>query len=347
MDAISIVEAAYDLELDTKGWLSRLLECAAPRLDRGLGLSAWEFDVRTGINHESRVWLKVDDGLREAWLRMAQAEGGNLSLRVHARGGNFGTATQNLGLSEDEARVFPPAVAVLHPHGVQDVLAVSARDPSGRGFVLAAPMPDVARPTGRERRPWARIAAHIEAGGRLRRAIASGALSDGPGATMAIASDLADGAEAVLSPEGTVEHAEAPAKGRQARAELRRAAKAIDRARSVARSDEDEALDLWQGLVAGRWSLVERFDHDGRRFFVARRNEPEVRDPRALTMRERQVLAYAAMGHRLKLIGYSLGLSIAAVSGHRTRAMRKLGLHSPADIAALFSGTAPVDDERD
>jgi hypothetical protein len=55
-----------------------------------------------------------------------------------------------------------------------------------------------------------------------------------------------------------------------------RAAKAIDRARSRARSNEDEALELWQGLVAGRWSLVEQFDSDGRRFLVARKNDPVV-----------------------------------------------------------------------
>jgi DNA-binding CsgD family transcriptional regulator len=341
LDAISIVEAAYDLELDTKGWLSRLLECAAPRLDRGLGMSAWEFDLQTGIDHSSRVWRGVDEGLRESWMKMARAEGGTISRRVHARGGNFRTATQNLGLTEDEARVFPPAVALFHPHGVRDVLAVSARDPGGRGVVLAAPMPDLVRPTGRERRPWARIAAHIEAGARLRWAISAGGLGDSAAAgTPGAGSDMASGAEAVLSPDGAIAHAVSSAKGVQARAELRRAARAIDRARSVARSDEDEALDLWQGLVAGRWSLVERFDHDGRRFFVARRNDPDVRDPRALTSRERQVLAYSAMGHRLKLIAYTLGLSIAAVSGHRTRAMRKLGLRSPADIVALFSGSS-------
>jgi DNA-binding CsgD family transcriptional regulator len=164
----------------------------------------------------------------------------------------------------------------------------------------------------------------------LRWSIAGGALGD-----------LADGADAVLSPSGAVDHAEPIAQSSEARTQLRRAARAIDRARSVARPHEDEALDLWQGLVAGRWSLVERFDHDGRRFLVARRNDPKVRDPRALTMRERQVLAYAAMGHRLKLIAYSLGLSMAAVSGHRKNAMRKLGLRSAADVAAFFAAPPP------
>jgi FixJ family two-component response regulator len=88
------------------------------------------------------------------------------------------------------------------------------------------------------------------------------------------------------------------------------------------RSNENEPLDLWQGLVAGRWSLVEQFDSDGRRFMVARRNDPQVTDPRALNMRERQVLAYVAIGHPAKLIGYALGVSPSSVSMTRRTAMR-------------------------
>jgi FixJ family two-component response regulator len=49
-------------------------------------------------------------------------------------------------------------------------------------------------------------------------------------------------------------------------------------------------------------------------------------DPRALTPRERQVLAYAAMAHPLKLIAYSLGVSLSSSAGlgaHRLQANRK------------------------
>jgi DNA-binding CsgD family transcriptional regulator len=115
----------------------------------------------------------------------------------------------------------------------------------------------------------------------------------------------------------------------------------IDRARSTARGNEDEALNLWQGLVAGRWSLIEQFDSDGRRFIVARRNDPHVTDPRALGLRERQVLSYVAMGHPAKLIAYSLGVSPSSVSTTRRTAMRKLGLKTTADIVRLFASAAP------
>jgi DNA-binding CsgD family transcriptional regulator len=138
----------------------------------------------------------------------------------------------------------------------------------------------------------------------------------------------------VLPPSGSIAHAEVRAQGQDARESLRRAAKAIDRARSKA-SSNDEALDLWQGLVAGRWSLVDRFDTDGRRYPVAHKNDPQVTDPRALSLRERQVLAYVAMGYSLKLIAYSLGVSPSSVTVKRQSAMRKLGLQTHADVVRL------------
>ena len=96
---------------------------------------------------------------------------------------------------------------------------------------------------------------------------------------------------------------------------------------------------LWKGLIAGRWSLIERFDRGGRRYLVAHRNEPQARDPRALTPRERQVLAYTAAGDSLKITAYTLGLSTSSIFRHRKEAMRKLGIQSHADILKFFTST--------
>ena len=58
----------------------------------------------------------------------------------------------------------------------------------------------------------------------------------------------------------------------------------MERARTKKeRSDPDRALDLWRALVAGEWSLVEKWESDGRRYLAAYRNAPDVHDPRALT----------------------------------------------------------------
>jgi DNA-binding NarL/FixJ family response regulator len=279
-DVVSIVEAAYELDLGTREWLSLLLERSAPRLDRGLGLIGTLWHIGRGSVEPSMVTRGMADAHR------------------------------------DEAHFYPL--------GIRDCQNMSFPDPSGLLVLIAAPMPDTRWPSRREAATWTRIAAHIAAGARLR------AVADANTPSM-------EEADAVLSPSGALEHARPPAQSREAREALRRAARAIDRARTKSRSDEDAALDAWQGLVAGRWSLVDRFDSDGRRYLVARRNDPDVPDPRALTRRERQVLAYAALGHPLKLVAYSLGLSVSTIALHRARAMRKLGLRSQAEVVRLFT----------
>jgi DNA-binding CsgD family transcriptional regulator len=257
--------------------------------------------------------------------------------RVNTPAAPIATGAQNLGLTEKQALAFPPYVEFLHPLGVRDVCGVLALDPDGQGVGIAAPTPDLRRPSKKEVAAWSRIAAHLTAGARLRRALTE---LDAKGRDKA-RSGL-DGAEAILSPSGVVQHAEVPAKSAAARDSLRVAAKGIDRARGKARSRESEALDLWQGLVSGRWSLVDQFDSDGKRFVVAHKNDPAVNDPRALSIGERQVLAYTAMGRPLKLIAYALGLSEGTVSLRRSKAMRKLGLRTLADVARLFAGPPPT-----
>jgi DNA-binding CsgD family transcriptional regulator len=325
-DAISIVEAAYDCESDARTWLERLLEQAAPKLDRGFGVGVSIYEPGAAPERMPFASRYIGEKLSASIMRMSLEHPEDFQ-RANSAPIVMGTVTETLQITADDARRFLPFVECLHPFGIQDVVGVIARDPSGYAVVFNSPSPDLRRPAQRERSAWGRIASHISAGARLR--IAFGQLT---------ASGLGEGADAVLSPSGSMVHGEGDAQSPDARDTLRRAAKTIDRARSKARSNEDEALNLWQGLVAGRWSLIEQFDSDGRRFMVARRNDPQVADPRALGLRERQVLAYVAMGHPAKLIAYALGVSPSSVSTSRSTAMRKLGLKTTADIVRLFAG---------
>jgi DNA-binding CsgD family transcriptional regulator len=70
---------------------------------------------------------------------------------------------------------------------------------------------------------------------------------------------------------------------------------------------------------------VEHFERDGRRYYLAHRNDPEIAPDRALTQREQQVLGYAELGHSNKLISYQLDISSSTVSSLLTSARRKLG----------------------
>jgi len=126
-------------------------------------------------------------------------------------------------------------------------------------------------------------------------------------------------------PDGRLEHAEEAAQADPCRAALRRAVLALDRARGpLRRRDPERAMALWQAMVAGRWSLLDHFDSDGRRFVVAHRNDAGVPDMRGLSWRERQVAAHAALGHSNKVIAYELGLSASSVSEHLASARAKL-----------------------
>jgi DNA-binding NarL/FixJ family response regulator len=156
------------------------------------------------------------------------------------------------------------------------------------------------------------VAIHVAQAARLRRRLA------------------ASPAEAILSPDGHLEHAETSTPAPHLRQYLTQAVQLRERARGPLRHREpDEALELWRGLVQGRWSLVDHIDSDGRRFILARRNEPEVPGLReSLTQREQQVIARAALGESNKLIGYQLGLSASTVAFHLSSASRKLGVET-------------------
>ena len=153
---------------------------------------------------------------------------------------------------------------------------------------------------------WARVAIDLLAALRLRRRLE---------ATSARASDdLLRRSEAVLTPGGHLEHAEGAARDESNRDALRTAARSVDRARgSLRRRDPEAALDLWQGLVSGRWSLIDHFDTDGRRLLLARENQPGGPAIAPLSLRERNVLALRAQGRSVKIIAYELGLGVSAV----------------------------------
>ena len=205
---------------------------------------------------------------------------------------------------------------------ITDALGVTGSLGPGRSAVLLAARIDRATMTAPARRRWRQAMAHVCAGLRLRRSLKAGA----------------DRTEAVLDAEGRVHDATGDARPGSAREALRDAVQRIERARSArGRSDPDAALASWQGLVDGRWSLVDRFESDGRRFVVALENEPEVPDPRGLSRRECQVAERVGLGLATKEIAYELGVSLSAVSMAAATAWRKLGLGSRTELAAFFA----------
>ena len=324
-DWISVVEAAYRLEGSGERWNQGVLEACAPLLDLGEGLVGCEFR-RSGQGYIIEcVATRGVRGAERAVRRILGFQGARIGADLLFRSGvDFSSVSEAMGERADVGEaVFRGATRGRYADGWGGI----AHTGDGRALVVGTGLLERQRPDAATCSRWSRAASHLGAGLRLLRTLerACGGARD----------------EAVLDSGGTVHHACGPARAQCARDALRDAVRRIDRARTRAgRADADTALASWEALVCGRWSLVDRFDADGRRYLVARRNDPAVSDPRGLSRCEAQAAEFLSLGHSEKQIGYALGISSAAVSRSIRSAVRKLGLRSRAELASLFAGRA-------
>lgn len=320
-DWVGLVERAYRLEGDDDAWLAQLLEHAAALSRRGFWptIGTYQYTSRT-------LCLERTATLGPAHAREILRASMAVETPTVRRFFRSGPAVSSL--SEALYTHEPGLAAVvqqLTAGAVTDKLAVKGLTGHGRAVIICWLFSDCIEPTAQERHRWQCVASHLGAGLRLR------------GLAETLRCDLQP-VEAVLDCSGVVREARAGAQRSSARIALRDAVRRIDRLRTRrGRSDPDRALSAWQGLVCGRWSLVDHFDADGRRFVLAIRNDPAHPDPRGLTPRERQVAEFLGQGLSCKAIGYTLGISPSAVTNCTSRAARKLGLSSLAELAAFFA----------
>lgn len=325
-DWIKAVEAGYRLGGSDEDWLDSLLACVSPLIDHGVPPIAW-------IHRHSPTTYRIVDfagsvgPLFRSWIRFAHSFGDPRLLDlVYRSGRTLGTACEDVfPVLPGEHTKFRSVTAGR----VSDLLQAGGHTGTGVSVAFAAYSKSRIKLRPGESKRWRQLGAHLGAGLRLREL----------GRTLS--TDEPD-VEAVLDPDGHLQDARGKGDKSDARAALRMAVRRMDRARRAAsRFATDDALDSWEALVAGRWSLVEHFDTDGRRFVVAVHNDPIHCDPRGLTLRERQVAEYVGMGHSTGQIAYTLGISASSVTDCSARAQRKLGLSSRPELAAFFAETGP------
>ncbi|MDH3655325.1 MAG: helix-turn-helix transcriptional regulator [Myxococcales bacterium] len=322
---IDLTEAAYDLEQSDQEWLPTLLRRGLPILDNGLGVAAYEYARPPDAEGVELRDVHVASGPKdfaERHLRALSTTDPEL-LRRQLRPGAATTGSEYC--KDDPAQL---AHYISHVDYCKDVLFLTAVDPRGVGVAVVAPLPEVTKLSRQDAQRWQMLAAHVEAGHRLRQAISRGDADQESG------NALPCDAEAVFDANGfRVTEAVGPAKDRTTAKRLRDAAVEVDRARGKMRNtDPDNALEIWKALVRGRWSMVDWFDTDGRRFVLAIPNSPNVTDPRGLSERESQVVTSAALGHSNKMIAYRLGLSSSRVSTLLRSSMRKLGFRTRSQL---------------
>ncbi len=281
----------------------------------------WHFEEDGGLVFDSIHSAKVigKHAAVETWLGARQKIPPQLLARLFGRTG-AGTAMMHASPELDMVRLNA-AWKELWREPIVDSVGVVAADPGGRGACASIGLPERRALTERQIALLERVAVHLSAGRRLRQKENS---------------QLLDSAEAVLAPNGKILHACGTAKNK--RESLLGGRERRNEAIKL-RRDPEKALAIWRGLVAGRWSLVDHFDTDGKRFLLAIKNTPKV-DARAdLSPRERRVCALVAMGHRDKEIAYTLGLSLGSVTAALHRARTKLKVTSRTELAAVWRAT--------
>lgn len=318
-----MVEASYNLEGNDSQWLKGLLGHVSKILNRGSEPVGWTF-------HCTPTTFKLG----------SFSEGTSKALTYAARMSHALSTEKSLDLTYRTGVVIATASELVFPRlpdmhkmffnllkgRMEDLLVINCQSGMGSGVSIGMLLKQTSQVTVHERRRWPQAAAHIGAAVRLRGKIAQLSSIDSPEV------------EAILDSGGTLHHARSPAKDQDVRENLRAIVRRIERTRThTGRADPDEALSNWEGLVNGRWSIVDRFDTDGRRFIVAIKNDPAHPDLRGLTPRERQVAEYVGLGCASKEIAYTLGLSETAITNCTARVQSKLGIHSRAELVAFFA----------
>lgn len=343
-DPISLLEEVYRPAVDASQWLRRhALQIVHPIDQDGFGAVSYfvrddgyaptsvSYQARDNDIGESAALASLSAGV--ATLSPAQLERVRLVMQQPGAHGfieTFGEITADAREPLAHASTIADSPAIVIPTGEHVVAIVATLTRRVAAFSRA------------DRKLWERLSIHLGAACRL----------SGRGAT-----PEADDVEAVIQTNGRIVDARGPATSARVRTLLCNGVRGIERGRTKrGRADPDAALDLWRGLYAGRWSLVEHVDTDGRRLVLARRNDPDRRARFALTRRQRQVLFYASVGWSYKQIAYALGLaSEGSVSIHLSKSLRKIGLSTRADLirvtsqwaAAVAGASAPSPSERE
>lgn len=302
-----VTRAAYTFSAQVGAWADGVHDALGPHVDQGQGtlVAVVEFPER-GLRIRHLASRAGVSRMHHAVVRLSAFLAPEKLRESFFNGRILGSSSGHYSDAD-----FSRLQARARGGRTRDAAGWCVNDVVDHGFMIVAPSQQLLRfpeqPTSLVRR----VAAHIATGLRLQRVLASAALDD-------------PSVEAILDDEGRPQHTAGMARMRGAVDRLRAAV--LARAQT---SDAELAVDpAWDAVLAGRWSLVDRFDTDGRRYVVAYRNPPGVLDPRRLTPREEGVTALAAIGHSNKEIASQLGVTPSTVATLLAAALGKLGLPS-------------------
>jgi DNA-binding NarL/FixJ family response regulator len=313
--AAEMVTLAYDLSFDFPSWFVEAVSTFRTHLDDGFGI----YGAIARREPPKLLYLHLDGA--HPLNRVLCALGPSVGMyRRLPHGFSAGTASEVLGQTVN-ARAVAPFLSVLR---APDSCGLSGPDGAGLVLAFAAPRGKVAGPRLSEQRLAQSVLPHFAAALRLRRSL-SGLAFD------------TESAEAVFDSHGRCTNAQGMAEPNSMRKLLSEAILERERARAHPADDDEQPRDA---LLAGRWSLVDRYDSDGRRFIVGYRNPPGVLDPRRLSPRERDVASRIARGMSQTAVAAELGVSASTVASVATGVVKKLGLRSTRELPLFWRDTS-------
>lgn len=303
-----VTRAAYSFSKDLVTWAAGVHEALGPVLDTGLGtlVCVVEFPEQKGIRIRHVASRAGATRVHQAVLRLSAFLAADKLRESFFNGRVLGSSSghyEDGDFSRMQARASRSGRA-------RDAAGWCVNDTVDHGFMVVSPSRDMLCLPEQPPPVVRRLGLHIATGLRLQRVLGSAAFED-------------PAVEAILDTDGRAQHSVGMARMSGALEQLRQSV--LERART---KEPDIAADPASAVLAGRWSLVDRFDSDGRRFVVAYRNPPGVLDPRRLTPREEGVTALAAMGRSNKEIASQLGVTQSTVATLLASALNKLGLSS-------------------
>ncbi len=324
-DYVSIVEACYRPDDSDQSWLQGVLEAARPLLDLGGGIALSL--VQEGTQGR-RVVLsqgagRLTDMVRLSWPLIEQTDAESYQKLFYPR--KLVVAASALAPTFSA----PARMALqqfLNFTQAEDLVGMLGYPGDGWAFAMFVALDrEGVAPSVRE--ALRRLRIHVEASLRLRLFASADAV-------------------AVIRPDGALEHVREGALDEDTRAAIGRHAVSIDRARSArGRADAGGALSLWHALVEGRYSLVERLESDGKRYYHAFENAPHVRALRAITETEAVVLSLTLRGLSGKEVAYSTGLSQARISTALALAAERLGFTRREDLLRVGASLLQAHEE--
>ncbi|MEZ4458383.1 MAG: helix-turn-helix transcriptional regulator [bacterium] len=312
---LELLERAYDLDLSTQEWQVAMVDGLSALFPRAEG----RFGFVYTFDEEGVELPHAHDSPDDVPAELVGGVIANVSSKHQRTAMRLFDTVQCSTLSKRLRELGDTQVAAsFREAGVIDCAAICAGNATGAGFFFGAFLPESTNLGVAFQRRWMAVASHLAAVRRLHATLEG--------------IDPLNHAEMVFDPAlASVVNAKGPAKRTTSRERLRLAAINLDELRR-ANADEDKRLSRWSALINGRWSLVDVFDSDGRRFVVAIANAPEAQPIAALSKRQAQIVSLLLQGHTQTFIGYELGLTQSTVAYHLARVRRVFRAANDVDL---------------